>query len=214
MDIQNLRRSYELDAIDVDVMSADPIEQFKAWLELAQSTDAPKWLEVNAMTLCTADELGRVSGRIVLLKSVDDKGFTFFSNYQSDKAQQLDANPRAALVFYWPHLERQVRIEGAVTKTDDATSDAYFRARPRGSQIGAVVSPQSRPLSDRQELEYQAKSLENQIGTNPIPRPSYWGGYRLEPSRIEFWQGRANRLHDRFLYMRSDAHWLLTRLAP
>jgi pyridoxamine 5'-phosphate oxidase len=216
VEIRNFRRNYQCDAIDVEALSADPIQQFNQWLELAHQTEVPSWFEVNAMTLCTSDDVGRVSGRIVLLKLVDELGFTFFTNYQSDKAQQLEANARAALVFYWPHLERQVRVEGAVAKTDGTTSDSYFQARPRGSQIGAIVSPQSRPLEARGQLERDVQKLIDRYGDDqPLPRPDYWGGYRLSPVRIEFWQGRPNRLHDRFLYVRSEgSHWLLTRLAP
>lgn len=216
MEIQNLRRNYSQDALDSDVLASDPIEQFREWLKAADQAGKPEWLEINAMTLATSDELGRVSARIVLLKSIDSSGFTFFTNYRSDKAQQMEANDRAALVFYWPHQERQVRVEGTVTKTDAATSDAYFQARPRGSQIGAIVSPQSKPLADRTQLEREAEELAAEYAEGQtLPRPNYWGGYRLTPHRIEFWQGRPNRLHDRYLYVRAgDAEWLLTRLAP
>jgi pyridoxamine 5'-phosphate oxidase len=170
------------------------------------------------MTLATSDSSGRVSARIVLLKTVDASGFTFFTNYRSDKAQQLLVNPQAALVFYWPHIERQVRVEGLVSYTEPALSDKYFHARPRGSQIGAVVSPQSQPLTDREQLESSAAELaERYAGGQVIPRPEYWGGYLLKPNRVEFWQGRPNRLHDRFLYSRSEADselWNISRLAP
>lgn len=215
VEIQDLRRNYELNSLTLDALNSDPIAEFTQWLHAAQQTPAPSWLEINAMTLATADNDGRVSARIVLLKSVDANGFAFFTNYRSDKANQLSINPNAALVFYWPHVERQVRVEGTVAFTEPETSDQYFHARPRGSQIGAIVSPQSQPLADRSQLEQEAQRLAAEFGEEQtIPRPDYWGGYRLTPKRIEFWQGRPNRLHDRFLYQRDNGGWTITRLAP
>ncbi len=217
MEIQDFRRSYEQNSLTEKSLESDPIAQFRQWLELAGATPAPDWLEITAMTLATADTSGRVSARIVLLKTVDESGFTFFTNYRSDKAQQLLNNPHAALVLYWPHVERQVRIEGTVTQTGAEVSDKYFHARPRGSQIGAIVSPQSQPLADRDQLEQSAAELaEKYASDQTIPRPEYWGGYLLKPERIEFWQGRPNRLHDRFLFSKNTdaANWSLTRLAP
>jgi pyridoxamine 5'-phosphate oxidase len=216
VDIQDFRRNYEQSSLDLAALEANPTAEFLKWLEYAHATPAPHWLEITAMTLATSDSSGRVSARIVLLKTVDTSGFTFFTNYRSDKAQQLLINPQAALVLYWPHIERQVRVEGVVSYTDAAVSDKYFHARPRGSQIGAVVSPQSQPLTDREQLESSAAQLaEHYAGDQVIPRPEYWGGYLLRPNRVEFWQGRPNRLHDRFLYSRHAAdQWTISRLAP
>ncbi len=167
------------------------------------------------MTLATADERGFVTARIVLLKGYSEAGFMFFTNYDSAKGQQLLENPRASLVFYWPHVERQIRVNGSVTKTEAATSDKYFHARPRGSQLGAVASAQSQPLADRQSLEQQAAELDQRYADQEIPRPDYWGGYLLEPDSLEFWQGRNNRLHDRFSYdLEAGGKWKITRLAP
>ena len=220
VEIQDFRRNYDRASLDGVGLAPNPTAEFLKWLEYAHAAPAPHWLEITAMTLATSDSSGRVSARIVLLKTVDATGFTFFTNYRSDKAQQLLANPHAALVFYWPHIERQVRVEGLVSYTDSDVSDKYFHARPRGSQIGAVVSPQSQPLIDRDELERSAAELaETYAGGQVIPRPEYWGGYLLKPNRVEFWQGRPNRLHDRFLYVRNAAEkqeesWTISRLAP
>lgn len=221
VEIHDFRRNYDQDALDGTALDPHPTAQFLTWLEHAQVSPAPDWLEITAMTLATSDSSGRVSARIVLLKTVDETGFTFFTNYHSDKARQLLANPQAGLVFYWPHVERQVRVEGIVSQTDSAISDKYFYARPRGSQIGAVVSPQSQPLLDRDHLERSAAQLaETYAEDQVIPRPEYWGGYLLKPNRVEFWQGRPNRLHDRFLYSRNadasnaEESWTITRLAP
>jgi len=220
VEIQDFRRNYDQASLDLAVLEPNPTAEFLKWLEIAHATPAPHWLEITAMTLATSDSSGRVSARIVLLKTVDATGFTFFTNYRSDKAQQLLANPYAAVVFYWPHIERQVRVEGLVSLTDSAVSDKYFHARPRRSQIGAVVSPQSQPLLDRDQLETSAAELaETYAGDQVIPRPEYWGGYLLKPNRVEFWQGRPNRLHDRFLYSRNEADqqeesWTISRLAP
>lgn len=213
--IQDMRRVYELGALEREHLSADPVEQFQNWLEVARTTPAPDWLEVNAMTLATSDGHGHVSARIVLLKTVSRSGFTFFTNYRSAKAEQLSASNQAALVFYWPHVERQVRVEGTVTQTDSETNEEYFHARPRTSQIGAIVSPQSQPIAQRKQLELAAAELAARYGeTQTIPCPDYWGGYCLKPDKVEFWQGRPSRLHDRFVYAQSSDGWSLTRLAP
>ncbi len=220
MEIQDFRRNYDQSLLELSALEANPTAEFLKCLEYAHATPAPYWLEITAMTLATSDSSGRVSARIVLLKTVDATGFTFFTNYRSDKAQQLLDNPHAALVFYWPHIERQVRVEGVVSLTESDVSDKYFHARPRGSQIGAVISPQSQPLRDRKQLETSAAQLaETYAGGQVIPRPDYWGGYLLKPLRVEFWQGRPNRLHDRFLYSRTESEdqpesWTISRLAP
>ncbi len=215
MNIENLRRQYADEALGAEELHQDPIAQFTAWFDDAQSAESADWFEPNAMTLATSDLSGQVSARIVLLKNISPSGLTFFTNYQSNKARQLLENPRASLVFYWPHRERQVRIEGQVSKTDAATSDEYFHARPRESQLGAIASPQSQPLADRKTIEAETKKLASEYGDQEIPRPEYWGGYLLQPNRFEFWQGRPSRLHDRLVYTRQpDKNWTITRLAP
>lgn len=215
MDIHDLRRSYEESSLDFPQLKQDPVAQFELWFAAAQSEASAAWFEVNAMTLATADLQGRVSARIVLLKHFSQAGFTFFTNYDSDKGRQLQENPQASLVFYWPHIERQVRIEGVVERTDNATSDEYFHARPHGSQLGAVASPQSRPLPAREPLEQAVAELDAKYAAGQVPRPDFWGGYILKPSRVEFWQGRPSRLHDRFVYIKSGAEqWQISRLAP
>lgn len=219
MTIKHFRRSYEQKALDRADLVNDPVEQFGEWFSEANEVDKPEWLEVNAMTLSTYETAtGCVAARIVLLKHFDAAGFTFFTNYQSDKGQQLLAHPRASLVFYWPHVERQVRIEGSVSQTDRATSEQYFAERPRASQLGAVVSSQSRPILGRQELDEAVAKLVAEYGDRPIPCPQNWGGFRLKPTRIEFWQGRPDRLHDRFVYIRSadmsTNSWSIQRLSP
>ena len=199
----------ELDKPNVD---ADPIKQFQIWHEEAEHTGIAL---PNAMTLATATKDGAPSARVVLLKKVDEKGFVFFTNYNSRKSIELLHNPRAALVLHWQLLERQVRIEGTIEKVSDGESDEYFHVRLRESQIGAIVSPQSEIIENREEMERKAKELSRTYEGKTIPRPSYWGGYRVIPARIEFWQGREARLHDRIVYERSkDAGWKIYRLAP
>ena len=202
--------------MDESELCEDPIQQFLTWFEQSKQADdeLPDWYEKNAMTLATSSLEGEVTARVVLLKGADQDGFVFYTSYDSSKAQQLAENARAALVLFWPHLERQVRIEGTVSKTNREDSEKYFHSRPRGSQIGAAISPQSESVKDRSELEKRWADYEEQLGDAPVPLPDNWGGYRVRPSRIEFWQGRENRLHDRLVYGRSGDEWIIERLAP
>ncbi len=209
-----MRRAYTLGGIDTENVQADPIEQFREWFQAARQAGPPEWLEINAMTLATADRQGNVTSRIVLLKSVEPEGFTFFTNYQSIKGRQLAVNPRASLCFFWPHLERQVRIDGAVQTVAASVSDEYFQSRPRDSQLGALLSEQSAAVADRATLEARFESLREQHQERPVPRPEHWGGYRVQPQRIEFWQGRPNRIHDRICYTRRGEGWAIERLCP
>ncbi len=208
-----LRKNYARETLSEQDVRHDPISQFDAWFNEALDSQLP---EPNAMTLATVNALGQPSARVVLLKGIDHQGFVFYTNYESRKGQDLEANPRAALLFAWLELERQVRIEGAVEKVSEEESRAYFQSRPVGSQIGAWASPQSRPVSGREVLENTVAQLQQEYaGALMLPLPSFWGGYRLRPERIEFWQGRESRLHDRILYTREDSgHWRIERLAP
>jgi len=200
-----------LEGLDEKTVNRDPIAQFKAWFDDAVAANLPL---PEAMTLATATPDGRPSARMVLLKQVDEDGFVFFTNYHSAKAEQLDANPYAALVFYWSRLDRQVRVEGTVIRTSAEESRDYFKTRPRESQIGAWASAQSEVIASREVLEQRAHELEEQYGDREIECPEYWGGYRVKPERIEFWKSRIGRLHDRILYQRDSDGWTITRLAP
>ena len=210
--ISRLRKEYTRAGLDESDAAPDPIEQFRGWFDGALAADLH---EPNAMTLATATPEGRPSARIVLIKGFDERGFIFYTNYEGRKAGELEANPHCALVFYWAELERQVRIEGRVRRISDEESDAYFASRPRGSQLGAWVSEQSRSIENRGALEQRLRGLEREYEGREIPRPPFWGGYRVEPEVIEFWQGRENRLHDRLQYRRSeDGGWERERLQP
>ena len=200
-----------LDGLDEKTIDRDPIKQFQAWFDDAIAAKLPL---PEAMTLATATPDGRPSARMVLLKQVDKDGFVFFTNYHSAKAEQLDANPYAALVFYWSRLDRQVRVEGSVVRTSAQESRDYFKTRPRESQIGAWASAQSEVISGRDVLEQRARELEDLYRNREVECPEYWGGYRLTPDRIEFWKSRIGRLHDRILYQRDAGGWSITRLAP
>jgi pyridoxamine 5'-phosphate oxidase len=198
--------------LDENEVDRDPIRQFQIWLDDAIAANIPL---AEAMTLATATPDGRPAARMVLLKQVDHDGFVFFTNYRSAKARQLDANPYAALVFYWNLLERQVRVEGSVVRTSAEESREYFQTRPRESQIGAWASEQSEVITGRDALERRAQELETLYCDREIDCPEHWGGYRLKPDRIEFWKGRLGRLHDRILYeLMSDSTWSISRLAP
>jgi pyridoxamine 5'-phosphate oxidase len=199
------------EGLDEKTIDRDPIKQFQMWLDDAFAAKLPL---PEAMTLATATPDGKPSARMVLLKQVDHDGFVFYTNYNSAKARELDANPYAALVFYWVRLDRQVRIEGSITKTSPEESREYFATRPRESQIGAWASEQSDVIASRAVLEERAAELEKQYCDRDIDCPEHWGGYRLNPDRIEFWKSRIGRLHDRILYQRDGDTWTITRLAP
>jgi pyridoxamine 5'-phosphate oxidase len=209
--LARMRQEYGERGLRRSDLVADPLEQFTRWFDEAQSAPI---LEPNAMTLATVDAAGRPSARTVLLKGIDRRGLAFYTNLDSRKARELAANPNAALVFWWPPQGRQVRFEGAVEPVDDAEADAYFATRPRGSQIGAWASAQSSVVADRAALEAAEREIAARFASGPVPRPPFWGGYRLVPVRVEFWQGRSNRLHDRLRYTRRGDGWELERLAP
>ena len=200
-----------LEGLDEKTIDRDPIKQFQLWFNDAVEAKLPL---PEAMTLATATPDGKPSARMVLLKQVDQDGFVFFTNYHSAKAEQLDANPYAALVFYWSQLDRQVRVEGSVSKTSAEESRDYFRTRPRESQIGAWASAQSQAITSRDVLEQRSHELEELYCDREVDCPEHWGGYRLKPERIEFWKSRIGRLHDRILYVRNGDSWTITRLAP
>jgi pyridoxamine 5'-phosphate oxidase len=235
MTIAELRREYNLAGLRRKDLAADPFVQFKIWSEQATGARASgrlrqfliyvykslllikrsEMIDLNAMTLATADKQGLPSVRVVLLKGVDQGGLVFYTNYDSRKGHELADNPRAALGFYWPHLERQICVEGEVSKVPAAESDAYFQSRPRGSRIAAWASLQSTVIRDRAQLEDRWARIEKEHEGREVPRPPHWGGYVLKPIQFEFWQGRPNRLHDRFRYsLRSEGTWVIERLSP
>jgi len=197
--------------LDEQTIDREPINQFKRWFEdaVASGMKLPE-----AMTLATATRDGKPSARVVLLKGVDSDGFVFYTNYRSAKARDLEANPHAALVFYWSQFDRQVRVEGTVERVSKEESRAYFKTRPRESQIGAWASPQSNVIENREVLEARVAELEQLYGDGELECPEHWGGYRVKPTRIEFWKGRLGRLHDRIVYERDGTHWNINRLAP
>ena len=207
----NLRQNYTREQLNETEVDPNPLKQFQRWFEQAIAAELP---EPNAMTLATATSNGIPSARIVLLKGLDERGFAFYTNYESRKGQELAANPQAALVFLWTLLERQVRVEGRVEKVAAAETDAYFQSRPLASRLGAWASNQSRVIPDRDVLEQRFAELKATYANETVPRPPHWGGYRVLPHQIEFWQGRTSRLHDRLRYRLDHGNWLLERLAP
>lgn len=212
MNVADIRREYARAGLTEEDLAADPVEQLRLWLEQAQAVDP---LEFTAMTLATADGEGKPSARVVLLKGLDERGLVFYTSYESRKAAELLANPRAALVFYWAALDRQVRVEGMVEKTTREETRAYFETRPRGSRLGAWASPQSRPVAGRQEIERLLEEVAARFGDGDVPPPDTWGGFRVRHETVEFWQGRPNRLHDRLRYTRlPEGGWRVERLAP
>ena len=234
MAIADMRREFDTGGLEESQLDADPLRQFQRWFDAAAGNEGgrmrkfcvdiykafaalfgAKAIEANAMGLATADREGQPSVRTVLLKGVDSRGFIFFTNYSSRKGSELTDNPRAALVFYWPELERQVCVAGIVTQVSREESEAYFRTRPRASRIGAWASDQSAVVRGRDELEEKFREMEKRFAGKEIPIPANWGGYQLKPQRVEFWQGRASRMHDRFCYTRGgDGGWRIQRLAP
>ena len=211
MSIADIRKDYQLKSLAESEVAKNPFDQFSIWWEEAVQSAI---VEVNAMALSTVSPEGRPSSRIVLLKGYNEEGFVFFTNYTSDKGKQIGQNQYVSLLFFWKELERQVRIEGTTSKVAAEESDAYFESRPVGSRLGAWASPQSQKIADREILDKELEKVTTQFSEQQIPRPPHWGGYRVKPTRIEFWQGRSSRLHDRILYEQVDGQWQISRLAP
>jgi pyridoxamine 5'-phosphate oxidase len=211
VDLAARRAEYEGRGLDLDHLDPDPLVQFGRWLAEAEEASL---VEPTAMAVSTVAPNGVPSSRFVLLRGFDDRGFAFYTNHLSEKAEELAANPHAALLFGWLALHRQVRVTGDVERFDDEEADAYFAGRPRGSQLGAWASPQSAVVVDRAEIDRLVADAERRFEDAPIPRPDFWGGYRVRPTSVEFWQGRPNRLHDRLRYRRDGESWAIERLAP
>ncbi len=210
-DISSIRQDYRKQSLSEDTISENAVVQFKLWFEEAVAAALP---EVNAMHLCTVSKDGKPSGRIVLLKGILENEFQFFTNYNSAKAKAIDENPNVSITFFWPELERQVRVEGKAHKLSAEVSDAYFASRPHASQIGAWASSQSSVIENRTFLEEENTNISTQFEGKVIPRPPHWGGFGVIPETIEFWQGRPSRLHDRLLYSKLENSWKIVRLAP
>ncbi len=213
MDFQAIRKEYENHGILDSELTSNPMPLFRQWYNLAVEKCPGPWFEPNAMSLATSDLNGNVTNRIVLLKQIEDDTISFFTNYESEKGRQLSENPQASVVFNWPYLGRQIRIRGSVVRTSREISETYFHSRPRGSQIGASASLQSSIVSSRNELDERKTALQEKHRDQEIPLPDNWGGYSINPSQIEFWQGRLDRMHDRILY-KDDNGWTSMRLSP
>jgi pyridoxamine 5'-phosphate oxidase len=215
LSIENLRRDYTFGDLQRSQLPVEPIPLFENWFAQLQAISLPDWFEINAMTLSTSLPSGKTSSRVVLLKQLDPDGFLFFTNYDSHKGEQIEQNNSVALHFFWPVMDRQVRVEGKASKTSSEVSDKYFASRPRSSQLSALASPQSQVI-DENDLQDLLANLERRHEGVAVPRPSNWGGYKVVPFLMEFWQGKPSRLHDRFRYQRLDGEdgWLIDRLAP
>lgn len=209
--IYTLRKDFSLEELHESIVEKDPILQFSKWFKEAMEAEVP---EANAMILSTAGTDGRPSSRVLLLRSFNEKGFVFYTNYYSRKGKEIMENPWASMLFFWPSLERQIRIEGKLEQQSSEESEIYFNSRPRESKLGAWVSEQSKEIKDRKEIEVKLEEISGKYPTDNVPRPPYWGGYVFKHHNIEFWQGRPSRLHDRILYTSGDENWKIVRLAP